>query len=145
MRQRLYPVVPWEHCVAAEWSPSVYRVPNRIHPELHTLVEEQLISMLRFEHRGKLVDCSPTESDWFGMLSLIGQSDGNKVRTYISVKDACKFSGYKQQYLRRLLRQKKLTRKKIGQVWRIEVSSLETYWFLLNESPDRRFGHRTKR
>jgi hypothetical protein len=51
-------------------------------------------------------NCSPTESDWFGMLSLIGQSDGKKVRTYISVKDACKLYGYKQQYLRRLLRQK---------------------------------------
>jgi excisionase family DNA binding protein len=74
------------------------------------------------------------------MLSLIGQVDCKKVRTYISVKDACKLSGYKQQYLRRLLRQKKLSRKKIGQVWLIEVSSLESYLFLSNESKDRRCG-----
>ena len=32
------------------------------------------------------------------MLSLIEQSDGKKVRTYISVKDACKLSGYREQY-----------------------------------------------
>jgi hypothetical protein len=43
------------------------------------------------------------------MLSLIGQVDGKKVRTYISMKDACKLSGNKQQYLRRLLRQKNHT------------------------------------
>jgi len=40
------------------------------------------------------------------MFPLIGQSDGKKVQTYISVKDAYKLSGYKLQYLRRLLRQK---------------------------------------
>jgi len=40
------------------------------------------------------------------MFSLIGQADAKKVPTYISVKDACKISGYKPQYLRRLLRQK---------------------------------------
>ena len=30
--------------------------PKGIHPEPHTLVEEQVISMLRFEHRGKLAE-----------------------------------------------------------------------------------------
>jgi hypothetical protein len=81
------------------------------------------------------------------MLSLIGQADGKRVRTYVSVKDACKLSGYKQQYLRRLLRQKKkkLSRKKIGQVWLIEVSSLENYLFSLSASKDRRCGPRTKK
>jgi len=79
------------------------------------------------------------------MLALIGQAKGKKVQTYVSVKDACKISGYKQQYLRRLLRQKKLLRRKIGQVWLIEVSSLENYLFSSNQAKDRRFGPRTKR
>jgi phage antirepressor YoqD-like protein len=78
------------------------------------------------------------------MLPLIGQADGKKVRTYISVKDAWKLYGYKVQYLRRLLRQKKLSRRKIGQVWLIEVSSLENYLFSSNQSKDRRCGPRTK-
>jgi hypothetical protein len=78
------------------------------------------------------------------MLSLIGQADSKKVRTYISVKDACKFSGYKEQYLRRLLRQRKLSRKKIGQVWLIEVSSLQTYLSLATQVEDNRYGPRKK-
>ncbi|MCI0610830.1 MAG: hypothetical protein L0Z71_17430, partial [Anaerolineae bacterium] len=77
--------------------------PTGIHPEPHTLVEEQFISTFRFEHRGKLANSSPTESGWFGMFPLIGHTNGEKVRTYIPVKAACKLSGYNQQYLRRLL------------------------------------------
>ena len=30
--------------------------PTKIHPEPHALVEEQFISMLRFEHRGKVTE-----------------------------------------------------------------------------------------
>ena len=79
------------------------------------------------------------------MLALIGQEDGKKAGTYISVKAAWKLYGYKQQYLRRLLRQKKLSGIKIGQAWLIEVPSLKNYLFLLSQSQDRRFGLRTKR
>jgi hypothetical protein len=50
------------------------------------------------------------------------------------VKDTCKLSGYKQQYLRQLLRQRKLSRRKIGQVWLTEVASLENYLFTSNQS-----------
>lgn len=67
-----------------------------------------------------------------------------KVRTYVSVKDACKLSGYKEQYLRRLLRQRKLSRRTIGQVWLIEVSSLQSYLLLANQFQDKRFGPRKK-
>ena len=31
---------------------------SEIHPKPHTLVEEQFISMLRFEHRGKVAELS---------------------------------------------------------------------------------------
>ena len=89
-------------------------------------------------------NCSPTESDWFGMFALIGQSDGKEVQTYISVKDAWKLYGYKRQYLRRLLRQKKLSRKKVGQVWLIEVSSLQNYLLLADQLQDKRFGPRVE-
>jgi hypothetical protein len=42
------------------------------------------------------------------MFALMGLADGQNVRTYISMKDAWKQYGYKEQYLRRLLRQKNL-------------------------------------
>ena len=114
--------------------------PKGIHPEPHTLVEELFISMFRFEHRGKFANSSPTESDWFGMFPLIGQANGEKVRTYIPVKAACKLSGYNKQYLRRLLRQEKLGGIKVGQVWLIEILSLENHLSLGNQGQDRRYG-----
>jgi hypothetical protein len=79
------------------------------------------------------------------MSALIGQAHGNKIRTYISVKDACKLSGYREQYLRRLLRQEKLARTKIGQMWLIEISSLESYLLSSQKSKDRRCGPRTRK
>jgi len=78
------------------------------------------------------------------MLALIEQADDKKARTYISVKAAWKLYGYKEQYLRRLLRQKKLSGIKIGQAWLIEVPSLKNYLFLFNQSQDSRFGPRTR-
>ena len=78
------------------------------------------------------------------MFSLIGQAGGKKVQTYVSVKAAWKLNGYKQQYLRRLLRQEKISGIKVGQVWLIEVSSLHKYLFLVNQPHDKRYGPRTK-
>jgi hypothetical protein len=45
------------------------------------------------------------------MSLLMGQVHGKKVRTYISVKDACRLFEYGEQYLRRLLRQKTYEKK----------------------------------
>ena len=74
------------------------------------------------------------------MFPLIGHTNGEKVRTYIPVKAACKLSGYNQQYLRRLLRQEKLEGIKVGQVWLIETLSLENHLSLGNRGQDRRYG-----
>ncbi|MCJ7530759.1 MAG: helix-turn-helix domain-containing protein [Anaerolineales bacterium] len=45
----------------------------------------------------------------------------------ITVQTAAEISGYNIQYLRRLLRTGKLDAVKIGQVWLIQLTSLETY------------------
>lgn len=58
----------------------------------------------------------------------------------ISVKDAAEYSGYNEQYLRRLLRSKKLIGLKVGQLWLIEVESLEGYMDKIYHSRDNRFG-----
>jgi len=78
------------------------------------------------------------------MISLIGQHQGQEARTYIPVKQALNLVGYSQQYLRRLLRRKKLMGIKVGQVWLLEVISLDTSLTLLNGMLDRRCRPRTK-
>jgi len=58
----------------------------------------------------------------------------------ISVKDAAEYSGYSQQYLRRLLRLGKPSGLKLGQVWLIKMVSLERFLEQVEISKDYRFG-----
>jgi len=60
----------------------------------------------------------------------------------ISVKTAEVQSGYSNQYLRRLLRSGKLQGIKIGQMWLIDVLSLQNYIQNQNKASDRRCGPR---
>jgi excisionase family DNA binding protein len=61
---------------------------------------------------------------------------------HISVKAAADFAGYSIQYLRRLLRQGRLEGVKIGQVWLINLASLDTYLKRARLMSDRRCGPR---
>lgn len=56
------------------------------------------------------------------------------------VKDTAKYSGYREQYLRRLLRQDKLNGFKVGQLWLLEVETFEWYISKAEKSQDHRFG-----
>jgi len=58
----------------------------------------------------------------------------------ISINAAAEYSGYSQQYLRRLLRLGKLVGLKIGQVWLIDKADFEAYLEKSSEVADRRFG-----
>jgi len=49
------------------------------------------------------------------------------IDNHITVNTAAEMTGYNIQYLRRLLRSVKLEGSKIGQIWLIEMQSLETY------------------
>jgi len=60
----------------------------------------------------------------------------------ITVEAATRVSGYNPQYLRRLLRAAKLHGVKIGQVWLIQLSSLESYLAQYQNRKDRRCGSR---
>ncbi len=62
------------------------------------------------------------------------------LNNHISVKAAAAFSGYSPQYLRRLLRLGKVAGLKLGQLWLIELESLETYLAQAGTSADHRFG-----
>jgi excisionase family DNA binding protein len=58
----------------------------------------------------------------------------------ISVRAATAYSGYSSQYLRRLLRLGKLAGLKLGQLWLIELESIEAYLVQAGSSKDHRFG-----
>ena len=58
----------------------------------------------------------------------------------ITVKSASEFSGYNQQYLRRLLRKGVFRTRKIGQIWLIDHNGFVEYLKNANQSKDKRFG-----
>ena len=67
-------------------------------------------------------------------------STGILVEKYISVQAAAEITGYNIQYLRRLLRSGALKGINIGQIWLIEMQSLESYLQQAVTSSDRRCG-----
>ncbi len=67
---------------------------------------------------------------------------GILINGHITVQAAAELTGYNQQYLRRLLRSGTLEGIKIGQIWLIEMESLETYLLHVESTSDRRCGPR---
>jgi hypothetical protein len=59
---------------------------------------------------------------------------------HISVQAATEISGYNAQYLRRLLRAGKLDGVKVGQVWLVDLDSLQEYFGSALSSNDLRYG-----
>ena len=62
------------------------------------------------------------------------------VTNHISVQAAAEYSGYRLQYLRRLLRSGKLAGLKIGQVWLIHKDDFDAYLEKAFQTKNRRFG-----
>jgi len=62
------------------------------------------------------------------------------IDNHITVKTAAEITGYNVQYLRRLLRAEKLDAIKIGQVWLVNLVSLQNYLENMLSSEDRRCG-----
>jgi len=58
----------------------------------------------------------------------------------ISVKAAVFHSGYNEQYLRRLLRDGKLSGLNLGQMWLIDKHMFDTYLEITQQANDKRFG-----
>jgi hypothetical protein len=62
------------------------------------------------------------------------------INNHTSVKVASTLSGYSMQYIRRLLRLDRLVGLKIGQVWLVEIDSLNAYLIHALNSKDQRFS-----
>jgi len=59
---------------------------------------------------------------------------------FLTVRSAAEISGYNQQYLRRLLRNRVFQSRKIGHIWLIDKKSFLDYLISANKSKDKRFG-----
>ena len=62
------------------------------------------------------------------------------INNCISVNSAAFHCGYNVQYIRRLLRDGRLTGMKLGQTWLIDKRTLEAYLEKANHTKDKRFG-----
>lgn len=59
---------------------------------------------------------------------------------WLTVQEAAKKTGYHAEYLRTLIRGRKISARKFGPVWAISKASLLTYLKIAEKSTDRRHG-----
>ena len=62
------------------------------------------------------------------------------IHKHVTVRSAAEVTGYNIQYLRRMLRSGVLEGVKIGQMWLIDMESLEVYLGHVETTSDRRCG-----
>lgn len=67
---------------------------------------------------------------------------GILINQHLTVQAAAEVTGYNIQYLRRMLRCGALEGFKIGQMWLIDMESLEAYLECVESTSDRRCGPR---
>ena len=67
---------------------------------------------------------------------------GILIHSHVTVQASAELTGYNIQYLRRVLRSGALEGIKIGQMWLIDMESLEAYLENVESTSDRRCGPR---
>jgi excisionase family DNA binding protein len=60
----------------------------------------------------------------------------------MSIQAAAEYSGYNLQYLRRIVRKGEVEGVKVGQVWLVNLTSLDAYLERVQNTDDRRYGPR---
>ena len=61
---------------------------------------------------------------------------------HMSIQAAAEYSGYNLQYLRRIVRKGEVEGVKVGQVWLVNLASLDAYLKRVQNTDDRRYGPR---
>jgi excisionase family DNA binding protein len=61
---------------------------------------------------------------------------------HMSIQAAAEYSGYNENYLRRLAKAGAIKAIKIGQMWLVTIDSLNAYLKSVQSADDRRFGPR---
>jgi hypothetical protein len=62
------------------------------------------------------------------------------IDNHVPIQTAAEISGYNAQYLRRLLRAGRLDGRKVGQIWLVNIDSLQEYFGRALCSEDVRWG-----
>lgn len=65
--------------------------------------------------------------------------------TWLTTQEAADFSGYHVNYIRQIIRAKKIKARKFGPVWQVSKESLQTYLQIAEKSDDKRLGIKAKR
>ena len=60
--------------------------------------------------------------------------------TWLTTQEAADFSGYHVNYIRQIIRAKKIKARKFGPVWQGSKESLQTYLQTAEKSDDKRLG-----
>ena len=71
---------------------------------------------------------------------MVSRTSPTILNNSISVQEAATYSGYNRQYIRRILRSRRLYGLKLGQLWLIDKRALDIYLDNVMASKDRRFG-----
>jgi len=81
-------------------------------------------------------------------MSMTKQTDSRtemsarSIEDFMTIEEATDFSGYTEQYLRRMSRAGKIEAIKRGHFWLVSRHSLEAYMATAAQAEDRRFGPR---
>lgn len=68
--------------------------------------------------------------------------ENQSLEDFMTIEEATDFSGYTEQYLRRMSRAGKIDAVKRGHFWLVNRHSLEAYMARAAEAEDKRFGPR---
>jgi excisionase family DNA binding protein len=71
-----------------------------------------------------------------------GSSTRGVLDNHMSIQAAAEYSGYNLQYLRRIVRKGEVEGVKVGQVWLVDLTSLDAYLERAKKTDDRRYGPR---
>ena len=66
-----------------------------------------------------------------------------KEEDWITTTDAAALSGYNEEYIRRLIRTRKIPARRFGPMWQLRQSALLAYMRTAQGSPDKRRGPRS--
>ena len=70
------------------------------------------------------------------------EMDARSIEDFMTIEEATDFSGYTEQYLRRMSRAGKIEAIKRGHFWLVNRHSLEAYMSKAEDADDRRYGPR---
>jgi len=78
------------------------------------------------------------------LMTRAREDRNNPVEDFITIGKSVRYSGYSEQYLRRLIRQGGIRAIKFGHFWMVDLESLKAYiaYAQRRQAADRRFGPR---